>query len=275
MPILGILPRVICVSAVATSALVCSALGRDLGVDVSHFQGAGGNSSLSESTYAQMFSQGDRFVFIKASEGLTGPDDSTMAANVANASTAGLLTGVYHFAHPENRPTPAGAVQEADHFVSFAGSAISPGHLRPVLDLETGTTLGSTGLTDWVVAFCNEVMAKDGAAADPIIYTGFTSFLDSRMSSFDLWLLDQSNPSDPNTANPPTAAIGNFSNWSFWQYSGSGSAGGISPIDLDVVNSDFKSLSSFVIPEPATAILALPGVVIMFRRRRVRCALHR
>ena len=256
------------VSWLASSALISVARGRDLGVDVSHFQGTGGNTSLSQSTYAQMFSQGKRFVFIKGTEGLTGPDDTTMAGNVANASAAGLLTGVYHFAHPENRPTPAGAVQEADHFVTFAGSAISAGHLRPVLDLETGTGLGSTGLTDWVIAFCNEVTAKDGAAAQPIIYTGFTSFLDTRMSTFDLWLLDQSNPSDPNTANPPAAAIGNFSNWSFWQYSGSGSAGGISPIDLDVDNSSYKPLSSFVIPEPATGAMMLVSSIVILRRGR-------
>ena len=255
-------------------ALVSSSFGRDFGVDVSHYQGVGSNTSLSESTYAQMYSEGDRFVFIKGTEGLTGPDDSTMAGNVANAGAAGLLTGVYHFAHPENRPTPAGAVLEADHFVAYAGSAISAGHLRPVLDLETGSALGSTNLTNWVIAFCNEVMAKDGAAADPIIYTGFTSLLDTRISNYDLWLSYQSNPSDPNTANPPLGAIGNFANWSFWQYSGSGSAAGISPIDLDVVNSDYKSLSQFIIvPEPASVVLALLAATLsaLQRKRRPDC----
>jgi GH25 family lysozyme M1 (1,4-beta-N-acetylmuramidase) len=253
----------------AASSITCSAFARDLGVDVSHFQGAGGNSPLSESTYAQMFAGGDSFVFIKASEGLTNADDPTMATNVANADAAGLLTGVYHFAHPENRPTTGGAVMEADHFVSYAGSAISAGHLRPVLDLETGTGLGSTGLTDWVIAFCNEVMAKDGPAADPIIYTSFTSFLDTRMSTYDLWLLDQSNPPNPQTANPPTSALGNFGTWSFWQYT-VGSSGGVSPIDLDVNNSDFKSLASLTItPEPATAAIMLIGGAVLVRRRRV------
>jgi lysozyme len=262
------LRKAICANVILASAITVSAFARDFGVDVSHYQGAGGNGSLSESTYAQMYSEGDRFVFIKATEGLTGPDDATMADNVANADAAGLLTGVYHFAYPQNRPTTAGAVSEADHLVSYAGSAIGPGHLRPVLDLEEGTSIGATALTDWVIAFCNEVMAKDGPAADPIIYTSYTSFLDTRMSSYDLWLLDQSNPADPNTATPPAGATGNFSNWSFWQYSGSGTAGGVSPIDLDVDNSDYKSLSSFIItPEPATAAIALIGGVVLLRRR--------
>ena len=99
---------------------------------------------------------------------------------------------------------------------------------------------------------------------EPAVNLGFTSFLDSRMSSYDLWLLYQSNPSDPNTANPPLSAIGNFANWSFWQYSGSGSAGGISPIDLDVVNSDYKSLSQFIIvPEPTTIPLVFFAAALL------------
>lgn len=259
----------VCAASLFVAAFPSHSSARELGVDVSHFQGAGGNGSLPESTYAQMYSEGDRFVFIKSTEGLTGPDDTTMAANVANADAAGLLTGVYHFAHPENRPTPAGAVLEADHFVSFAGSAISNGHLRPVLDLERSGTLTGSGLTDWVIAFCNEVVAKDGAGAEPIIYTGYTSFLDTRMSTFDLWLLYQSNPADPTTANPPAGATGNFGNWAFWQYSGNGTAGGISPIDLDVDHSEYKPLSSFIIvPEPTASMVLLAGGALLLRRRR-------
>src|SRR5262245_5540325 len=106
---------------------------REFGVDVSHFQGA---SALAQAKWNQMAAEGKSSAFIKATEGLTGPDDTTMSTNVARADSAGIYNGVYHFAHPENRPTPSGAVQEADHFVSFAGSAIGPGHLRPVLDLE-------------------------------------------------------------------------------------------------------------------------------------------
>jgi hypothetical protein len=55
------------------------------------------------------------------------------------------------------------------------------------------------------------------------------NLLDSRVANYDLWLLDQSNPADPNTAQPPAApyptATGSFNNRSFWQYSGSGAEG--------------------------------------------------
>ena len=82
------------------------AASRDLGADVSHYQGASG---ISQAAWAQMFAEGKRFAFIKASEGLTGADDAAMANNVARATAAGLLVGVYHFARPENRPTTNGA----------------------------------------------------------------------------------------------------------------------------------------------------------------------
>src|SRR2546421_1558033 len=82
---------------------------RDLGVDVSHFQGATG---ISQSSWNQMAADGKKFAFIKATEGLTGPDDAAMANNVARAGAAGILNGVYHYAHAENRPLPSGAVQE-------------------------------------------------------------------------------------------------------------------------------------------------------------------
>ena len=67
---------------------------RDFGVDVSHFQGADG---ISQASWDQMFAEGKRFAFIKATEGLTGPHDAAMSNNVARATAAGLLAGVYHY----------------------------------------------------------------------------------------------------------------------------------------------------------------------------------
>ena len=152
------------VSCFSISAL---AQPREFGVDVSHFQG---ESGISQTSWNQMFADGKRFVFVKATEGLTGPDDAAMANNMTRATAAGLRAGVYHFAHPENRPTPAGAVQEADHFLTYAGNFIGPGYLRPVLDLEfAAANLSTTALTDWVIAFADELVAHRGPGAAPII----------------------------------------------------------------------------------------------------------
>ncbi len=206
-----------------------------------------------------MHSQGNTFAFVKASEGLTGPDDTTMTNNVSRATAAGLLVGVYHVAHAENRPTTNGAVQEAVHFLSFAPTYVGPGRLRPVLDLEQNNTVLSTAaLTDWIIAFCNEIVAQRGAGAVPIIYLGRSSAnheVDSRLANYEFWLAYPTNVDASTSAPPPTASYpaptGVFNNWAFWQYSWTGTSGGLNNLDLNVCHNEYKPLSSFVIPAPA------------------------
>ncbi len=236
--------------AVDGSIEVTGAPVRDLGVDVSHFQG---ESGISATSWNQMLSEGKRFAFVKATEGLSVLDGA-MANNMLRATAAGLRAGVYHFAHPELRPTTIGAAQEADYLLDYAGNFIGPGYLRPVLDLETGSTLTTTELTDWVIAFANEIITNRGPGAAPIVYC-FQSYanneLDSRLAGYDLWLRTITGI-DPSTNEPPsqgfTDPTGVFDNWSFWQYSSTGNSGGISPLDLNVCHSEFKSLDSYLIP---------------------------
>jgi T5SS/PEP-CTERM-associated repeat protein len=235
---------------------------REFGVDVSHFQG---ESGIAPSAWEAMYADGKRFAFIKATEGLTGPDDAAMANNVIRATAAGILAGVYHYAHPENRPTTNGAVQEADHFLTYAGNFIGPGYLRPVIDVEfSASTLGTPELTDWVIAFSDRIIALRGANAAPIVYCNqafATSEFDGRLASYDLWLRVVGGGFDPAVDDPGTTGV--FNNWSFWQYSATGSSGGISPLDLNVCHSEFKPLQSFVIPSNASPvapiITASPG----------------
>src|SRR5258705_6769743 len=105
---------------------------------------------MSQTAWDAMAAAGRRFTFIKASDGVAGPDDAAMAANVTRAGNAGLLTGVYHVPRPERDPTIAGAIAEADHFIGYAGDAIGPGHLRPVLDLDANAaSLTTAELTNW------------------------------------------------------------------------------------------------------------------------------
>src|SRR5262245_46464043 len=225
---------------------------RQFGVDVSHFQVSTG---IQPASWNAMYAEGKRFVFIKATEGLTGPDDTAMSNNVTRAAATGLLAGVYHFAHPENRPTPLGAVQEADHLLAYAGNAVGPGFLRPVLDLEANAaTLSTAALTDWVIAFSNEIIARRGIYAAPIIYCGqdfANNELDERITNYDLWLRTVGTAADPATDDPPglgfSDATGVFNNWSFWQYSATGTSGGITPLDLDVCHDEYKPLYSFLI----------------------------
>ena len=40
---------------------------------------------------------------------------------------------------------------------------MTAGHLRPVIDLERGNALTTSDLTDWVLAFVNEVVVPKGS----------------------------------------------------------------------------------------------------------------
>jgi hypothetical protein len=192
-----------------------------------------------------------------------------MSNNVDRAAAAGLLAGVYHFAHPENRPTTNGAILEASNMVVYAGSAIGPGRLRPVLDIEgAATSLSTTALTDWVIAFSDEIIARRGPAAAPIIYCtqNAANFeFDSRLANYDLWLRTIGG-SDPATDDPVNALgfdpTGVFNEWSFWQYSDTGNSGGIAPLDLDVCHSEYKPLSSYLIPGAPPAPIQIAGLAI-------------
>jgi len=257
------------ISLLSALLLTTSSLhARDIGVDVSHFQGETG---MPQANWNQLASEGRTFAFIKATEGLNPPGniDAAWPTNVQRASDAGILNGVYHFARPDNRPTVAGAVQEADFFVATASSAMTPGHLRPVIDVERiGATQTAADLSNWVNAFVNEVVALKGAAAEPIVYTTSTfatSNFDSSVSSLDLWI--RANFGDAQTGQPFTTGV--FSNWAFWQYN-VGPAGGISSIDQNVVHTEFAPLSSYVItPEPASpGTLAVAAAIALTHRHR-------
>jgi hypothetical protein len=62
-------------------------------------------------------------------------------------------------------------VQEADFLLNYAGNFVGPSFLRPVLVLESGAAMTTVELTDWVIAFCDRVIAQRGPGAVPIIYT--------------------------------------------------------------------------------------------------------
>jgi lysozyme len=258
-----------CGILVAILALASAAPARDLGVDISHFQGATG---MPQTNWSQLAAEGRTFAYIKATEGLLPPGnvDLPWATNVQRAQDAGILAGVYHFGRPDNRPLPIGAVAEAGHFVATAGSAMGPGNLRPVLDLEMQAAgMTPEALSDWVLAFVGEVVRLKGPEAEPIVYcsTFYAQFeLDNRVAGLDAWIRSI-NGQNPQTGAPSTTGV--FADWAFWQYQ-VGSAGGVNPIDLNVQHSDAMPLSAFVIPEPATATIALLAAAtgLTARRRR-------
>jgi len=210
---------------------------RPYGIDVSHW-----NGDITPSQWNQIYNAGYIFCFAKATEGVNFTD-SEMADNMARGAAAGLYMGCYHFA----RPTWNSAVSEAQYFVSVAGNYMTAGYLRPVLDLEDGSSLGATALSNWANAFINEVVRLTGV--EPIIYTNTnyaTYYLNSTVANRTLWIAQYFTNPNPQTQNP---SIGVFNNWVFWQYSDDGQVPGLSGNDTDVNvhNGTTLSLPDYVI----------------------------
>ena len=196
------------------------------GVDVSHYQGT--------IDWTQVYNAGYTFAFVKASES-TSYVDPLFAQNVNSATAAGLAVGAYHFA----RPTSNDPISEADHFVDTIRPYMSSLSLPPALDLEVGSSMGWSSLSNWAKQFLQRVQSRLGVA--PIIYTSsyYARNLDPSLTQWGLWIAHWTY--DPN-ATPNT---GVWSDWQFWQYSDRGSVPGISgSVDLDKYHGSLKALKA-------------------------------
>lgn len=211
----------------AASGLFRSAsVGVTEGIDVSEWQGP--------IDFGRVRASGSQFVIIRATAGrLT--TDSRYPRNRAAAEAAGLTVGAYHFANPDTKigSITLDATLEADHFLAVAG--YRHGMLVPMLDLETGASLGPARLQTWVKTWLARVYAKLGVRA--IIYTSQTfwsrSMSDTRWFADNgyqvLWIAhwDTTSPAIP-------AANWAGSSWTMWQYSNCGKVAGIGRcVDLD------------------------------------------
>ncbi|MFI5150215.1 MAG: GH25 family lysozyme [Bacteroidia bacterium] len=212
-----------------------------LGIDVSTYQGTINWTSVKNA--------GITFAWAKATEGLT-VTDGQYAANAVNGPAVGIYMGAYHFAHPDVNSTNAGAVSEANYFLSVAGSYITTCELPPALDLEVSTSLTSAQLTSWVQTWMTTV--KNATGITPILYTdgSIANSLGSSMASFcNLWIAD---PDGSPTAAPSATYCGVwYPNWSFKQYSWTGSVGTISGnVDEDSFNGTLAQLKQLMVCTP-------------------------
>jgi Tol biopolymer transport system component len=195
------------------------------GIDASHWQGTVDWQAVADS--------GVRFVFLKASEGLSYRDP-TYAENRSEANAAGIITTAYHFAQPDTAKNDA--QQEADNYVDSAD--LRSGDIVPVLDLEASNGLTPSQLQDWTFAWLEEVEAR--LDVKPMIYTG-PWFWESKMGDTEafadagyklLWIANWF-VSDPEVPGGDWGGYG----WTFWQYDDCGTVPGISGcVDLDYFN---------------------------------------
>lgn len=183
------------------------------GMDVSHWQGLIDWQKVKE--------DGIRFVYVKATEGIT-IKDPLFEQNVRGAKQAGLLVGAYHFARFYTNQT---AAAECKHFLTE--SSFHTLDLPLVLDLETDQGLAPDELTDCALEFCKEVQKE--SPNKPLIYTS-TEFakhhLTRELNKFPLWIAHFG-------VNEP-GENGIWTSWHVFQYTNTGTVAGVrGNVDLD------------------------------------------
>ena len=188
------------------------------GIDVSRYQ--------QKVDWGAVAASGIRFCFIKATEGARDVD-TFFRRHWEGAAGTGILRGAYHFFRPQ---IPVAA--QADLFLRTVGQ-LSPGDLRPALDLE-----GTAGWVDLppanraplALSMLETIEKRLGVT--PIVYTSpwfATEILASTpaLARFPIWIAQYTEAQSPAIPKP-------WSSWTFWQHSQSGTVPGISgAVDLD------------------------------------------
>ncbi|MFN8630149.1 MAG: glycoside hydrolase family 25 protein [Chloroflexota bacterium] len=194
--------------------------------------------------WSKVAKAGYKFAYLKATEGGTYTDP-TYATNRANANANGLVIGAYDFAQPSTKAGQAEA--EADLFIKVAQP--KSGDLTPVLDFETTNGLTAAQLTDWAKRWMYRVYQKTGVRAAIYVSPSFWSSKVGNTTWFaangfrTLWIAHWT------SATSPTVPASNWggNNWSFWQWTSSGTVPGISGrVDLDRFH--YARLDPFLIP---------------------------
>jgi GH25 family lysozyme M1 (1,4-beta-N-acetylmuramidase) len=201
------------------------------GVDVSHFQSA--------VDWAALVQAGVRFVYIKASDGLNGPD-KLASAHASTAQQYQLKIGYYHFGRPFLL-AGGNASQDAQDQVNKVKTIVAglpKADLPFVLDLEDDpgngwdTNLSQADYQLWVQTFLSAFAT--GTPMAPIIYSRKT-YLDEHLpaghalgNQYKCWLARYS--ADYLDAVPPVG----WAQWYIWQFTSRGVIGDNTNLDLDI-----------------------------------------
>ncbi|MDB6069875.1 MAG: glycoside hydrolase family 25 [Verrucomicrobiales bacterium] len=213
------------------------------GIDVSHWQGA--------INWIAVRSAGKEYAFCKATDGASGVDEY-LSANANNGRSAGVLMGMYHFARPLSNP----ALDEARHFVKTIRPWLLQNNLRPVLDVESGDTLGKAALSAWVRTFCQEVERL--TLLRPLIYMNrnyAANYMETDLNIYPLWIATPGF-----TAGSSVAGMGPWAAYAFQQYSWTGRVTGIGggnvDVDLDAIRGTTAALAPYQIPLISQSVTA-------------------
>jgi lysozyme len=211
-----------------------------LGIDVSHHQGSIDWKAVKKS--------GIGFAFIKATEGGTVVD-SMYAGNWLAMKEAGIVRGAYHFFRAAQDPG-----RQARNFLKVV--MLEPGDLPPVLDLEIDDHIPKGAVIDRALAWLEAVEGE--LKRRPLIYTGpafMNGLRTEKFGGYPLWIANYG-------VQTPKIPFG-WKEWSFWQYSETGSVKGIKgSVDCNRFNGDRKALVEFINHSILAAMIDGPVPVV-------------
>jgi lysozyme len=207
------------------------------GIDVSYW-----NAGID---WHKVYAAGQRFVFVKASEGERYVDP-TFNDNWTGSKSVGLLRGAYHFFRSNAEP-----LRQADSFINALKSMGDLGDLPPAIDLETSDGQPNQRVISRARIWMDRV--QSALHKKPIIYSG-QYFLQDHFSEpgggppawtsdYPLWVAQYPRRYTPGMqpGMPP-----GWLQWNFWQYSDKGRVNGIiDKVDLDLFNGSMEDLYTF------------------------------
>ncbi|HSI50492.1 MAG TPA: GH25 family lysozyme [Ideonella sp.] len=198
------------------------------GIDLSNWQGGAVD-------FSHLKAAGKSFVFIKATQGASVVDPDH-AGNLQRARAAGIPVGSYHFYVTSDTPD--------SQFANFSAqvSALQPGDLPPVVDIEVLSKQSLPGLSADLQRLLTLMAQRYGVK--PVVYTGesFASEYLAGFSAYPLWLAEYS-------GNPAPKLPLDWSQWTFWQYSQSGTVEGITgAVDLSRFNGTPQQFDRLRVP---------------------------
>lgn len=204
------------------------------GIDVSH------NNGTIDWEKVQAATPPNSFAFIKATEGVGYVDPMCLTNATAVSQKTKMRFGYYHFASLNNSSNVSkDATDEANWFVQTL-QTMPEATLAPVLDIERNDSkLTQTQVQEWISAFMTQM---DVLGYGQVILYSYVSFLNDNLpanhpfGTLPLWIAHYT------SAASPTIPKG-WSNYTIWQYSGSGTVSGVSTqCDLDKCSSDVLQL---------------------------------
>ncbi|HZE86424.1 MAG TPA: GH25 family lysozyme [Puia sp.] len=200
------------------------------GIDVSHWDG--------RINWQEVSSEGIRFVYIKATEGLSFKDPS-FDSNWEGVGKTSMYKGAYHYFLPGL--TTARQVTQAQNFIK-AVRDLKEGDLPPMIDFEDDPAITAEALQARLFAFIREIEAC--FRVRPLIYTSkalYSKYLSwhNSFADYEVWIADYSYE---------RPELCDKKNMRIWQFTDRAKVKGISQyVDMDIFYTTSEDLKKLII----------------------------